>query len=91
MPTTNQVIQLLVALRRNRFAFVEVCDIAVRYYKTEPSRFRPADRMIAHTGFLIFARPVTIESDAGDSELLKEVGLVSKLGTGSETILEDLD
>lgn len=91
VPTTNQVIKLLVALRRSRFAFVEVCDIAVRYYKTEPSRFRPADRMIAHTGFLIFARPVTIESDTGDSELLKEVGLVSKLGTGSETILEDLD
>ena len=91
VPTTNQVIQLLVALRRNRFAFVEVCDIAVRYYKTEPSRFRPADRMIAHTGFLIFARPVTIESDTGDSELLKEVGLVSKLESGSNTILEDLD
>ena len=50
VPTANQVMRVLVALRRNEFAFIEVCDVSVRFYKTEPSRFRPTDRMIAHTG-----------------------------------------
>jgi tRNA (adenine57-N1/adenine58-N1)-methyltransferase len=28
----------------------------LRRYKTIPERVRPEDRMVAHTGFLIFAR-----------------------------------
>lgn len=79
VPTTNQVTQLLVSLRRSDFAFVEVCDISVRFYKTEPSRFRPTDRMIAHTGYLVFARPVLINNEERDLKLLQEIGLVSKL------------
>jgi tRNA (adenine57-N1/adenine58-N1)-methyltransferase len=85
VPTTNQVIQVLIALRRSNFAFIEVCDISVRYYKTEPTRFRPTDRMISHTGYLIFARPILLDQDSGDEQLLKEVGLLSKL---SEAELE---
>ena len=50
--------KLLVALRQNGFAFIDVLEILMRYYKAEPERFRPVDRMIAHTGFLIFARPI---------------------------------
>lgn len=91
VPTTNQVIQVLVALRRRNFAFVEVCDIAVRYYKTEPSRFRPADRMIAHTGYLIFARPIIIENETDDNDLLKEIGLLSKLDMVSSPTKEEMD
>lgn len=79
VPTANQVMQVLVELRRNDFAFVEVCDISVRFYKTEPARFRPTDRMIAHTGYLIFARPVIITHGEGDVKLLTEIGLLSKL------------
>lgn len=60
LPTTNQVSKLLEALRREDFAFVEVCEILLRFYRPEPSRLRPSDRMVAHTGFLIFARPVII-------------------------------
>jgi len=67
LPTVNQVSKLLIALHREHFAFVEVCEILLRYYKTAPTRLRPTDRMVAHTGFLIFARPVAadvpIESD----------------------------
>ena len=88
VPTTNQVVKVLVALRRSEFAFVEVCDVSVRFYKTEPSRFRPTDRMIAHTGYLIFARPVIIEKDASDLKLLKEIGLISKI-EDEEDPLED--
>lgn len=58
VPTANQVTQLLDALRRERFAFIEVCEILLRYYKPEPQRLRPTDRMVAHTGYLIFARKV---------------------------------
>jgi tRNA (adenine57-N1/adenine58-N1)-methyltransferase len=58
LPTTNQVSLLLIALRRENFAFVEVCEILLRHYKAVPERLRPTDRMVAHTGFLIFARPV---------------------------------
>lgn len=58
LPTANQVSRLLYALEENEFAFVEVCEILLRYWRPVPTRFRPADRMIAHTGYLIFARPV---------------------------------
>jgi tRNA (adenine57-N1/adenine58-N1)-methyltransferase len=58
LPTINQVTKLLTALRQNDFAFIEVVELLLRYYKPEPERLRPVDRMIAHTGFLTFARPV---------------------------------
>jgi tRNA (adenine57-N1/adenine58-N1)-methyltransferase len=58
LPTTNQIVHLLNALRQNDFAFIEVLEILLRFYKPEPDRLRPTDRMIAHTGFLIFGRPV---------------------------------
>jgi tRNA (adenine57-N1/adenine58-N1)-methyltransferase len=58
VPTTNQVSVLLSALEREQFEFVEVCELSLRYYKPVPERLRPTDRMVAHTGYLIFARPV---------------------------------
>lgn len=58
VPTANQVSQLVQALRDHSFGFLEVCEILLRSYKTVPARIRPADRMVAHTGYLIFARPL---------------------------------
>jgi tRNA (adenine57-N1/adenine58-N1)-methyltransferase len=58
LPTTNQVSRLLVALYQYDFAFVDVCEIILRFYKPVPERLRPTDRMVAHTGFLIFGRPM---------------------------------
>ncbi len=63
VPTVNQVETLLYALRRENFAFIEVCELFLRYFKPEPSRLRPTDRMVAHTGYLTFARK--IEPGAG--------------------------
>ncbi len=60
LPTTSQVSKLLTALPRYEFAFIEVCEIMLRYYKPVPERLRPVDRMIAHTGYLIFARSVSM-------------------------------
>jgi len=77
LPTTNQVTNLLVALRQYEFAFIDVFEISQRYYKPEPSRFRPTDRMIAHTGFLIFARPIIIDREHVDRKLLREAGAIT--------------
>jgi tRNA (adenine57-N1/adenine58-N1)-methyltransferase catalytic subunit len=62
MPTTNQVQRLLIALYQNHFAFTDVCEILLRYYKPVPERLRPTDRMVAHTGFLIFSRKMLPDS-----------------------------
>jgi tRNA (adenine57-N1/adenine58-N1)-methyltransferase len=75
LPTTNQVILTLSALRREGFAFLDVCEVLLRYYKAEPERFRPTDRMVAHTGYLIFARPVLLSEDERGLELLREANL----------------
>jgi tRNA (adenine57-N1/adenine58-N1)-methyltransferase len=58
LPTTNQVSRLLDALKSFNFAFIEVCEIIQRHYKPVPSRLRPDDRLTAHTGFLVFGRPM---------------------------------
>ena len=74
IPTFNQVEKTLLALRQNRFAFVEVCELLLRYYKPEPARIRPTDRMVAHTGFLVFARRIEPGEDPRGKELSQEVG-----------------
>jgi tRNA (adenine57-N1/adenine58-N1)-methyltransferase len=74
IPTFNQVEKTLQALRQNRFAFIEVCELLLRYYKPEPSRLRPTDRMVAHTGFLVFARRIEPGEDPRGRELSEEVG-----------------
>jgi tRNA (adenine57-N1/adenine58-N1)-methyltransferase len=74
LPTFNQVEQLLVTLRREGFAFIEVCELLLRYYKPEPSRLRPTDRMVAHTGYLIFGRRIEPSQDERTRDLLEEQG-----------------
>lgn len=69
LPTANQVSNLILALRQQDFAFIDVLEVLLRYYKVEPERFRPVDRMVAHTGYLIFARPVIIDKSAPDEIL----------------------
>jgi tRNA (adenine57-N1/adenine58-N1)-methyltransferase catalytic subunit len=56
LPTVNQVIKLLVNLKRNDFIFIDVCEILIRFYQSDPDKLRPVDRMVAHTGYLVFAR-----------------------------------
>jgi tRNA (adenine57-N1/adenine58-N1)-methyltransferase len=87
IPTFNQVEKTLVALRQNKFAFVEVCEILLRHYKPEPSRIRPVDRMVAHTGFLIFGRRIEPGTDPRGLELANEAG-VGALQAGPETPID---
>lgn len=56
LPTFNQVSQLLEDLDTGPFSDIEVLELMLREYKPVPDRLRPDDRMVAHTGFLIFAR-----------------------------------
>lgn len=56
LPTVNQVSELLLALESGPFAEVEVLEILLRNWKAVPDRLRPADRMCAHTSFLVFCR-----------------------------------
>ena len=56
LPTVNQVSTLLSAMQERPFSSPEVLEIMVRHYKPVPERLRPQDRMVAHTGYLVFAR-----------------------------------
>jgi len=56
LPTTNQVSDTLEELKKYSFKEFEVVEILLRKYKPVPERLRPEDRMIAHTGYLIFCR-----------------------------------
>lgn len=73
VPTYNQVEKVLYALKKYGFAFVEVCELMLRYYKTNPARLRPTDRMIAHTGYLIFGRKIEPSDDPRGVALAKEI------------------
>ena len=75
VPTFNQIEKTLQALHQNGFAFIEVCEILLRYFKPEPTRIRPTDRMVAHTGFLIFARRIEPSEDPRGKELSAEIGV----------------
>lgn len=68
LPTTNQVSRLLGELERGPFDGVEVVEILLRRYKPVAERLRPEDRMVAHTGFLIFARYMQPLAPAGDED-----------------------
>ena len=60
LPTTNQVATYLSAIEVEPFAAVDVAEILLRFYKPVPERLRPTDRMIGHTGYLIFTRRMEI-------------------------------
>ena len=56
VPTANQVSELIAELNEEPFGDIGVCEILLRSYKPIAERLRPMDRMVAHTGYLIFAR-----------------------------------
>ncbi len=79
LPTANQVIKLLSALRHGDFSFIDVCEVMLRFYQPEENRFRPTDRMVAHTGYLIFARSIKEKGvkDQAEASAISETGQVS--------------
>jgi tRNA (adenine57-N1/adenine58-N1)-methyltransferase catalytic subunit len=61
LPTVNQVGVLLRNLEMHPFGFTEVEELLLRPYKAVPERLRPFDRMVAHTGYMIFSRALLPE------------------------------
>jgi len=57
VPTANQISEILKVLP-DGFSDIEVLEIMLRKYKTVAERIRPEDRMVAHTGYLVFARKI---------------------------------
>lgn len=55
LPTANQVSDMLRAMQ-TCFGDIEVIEIFFRKYKPVVERLRPEDRMVGHTGYLIFGR-----------------------------------
>ena len=67
LPTTNQVSDLIRNMEAQQtFGHIEVEEVLVRPYKAVPTRLRPVDRMIAHTGYLVFGRKVQREVSQAD-------------------------
>jgi tRNA (adenine57-N1/adenine58-N1)-methyltransferase len=95
LPTTNQVTRLLSALQRGNFVFIEVCEIMLRYYQAIPEKLRPTDRMVAHTGYLIFGRPILPPEQGTEIEegvlatAVDEANTVSDSEIGLPAELED--
>jgi tRNA (adenine57-N1/adenine58-N1)-methyltransferase len=89
---TNQVTRLLDAFYPHHFAFIDVCEVMLRYYKAVHERFRPVDRMVAHTGYLIFARPVLLEETADDGQPTTDEEIVDdgQRATDEEEIIDNL-
>lgn len=59
VPTTNQLTDLLREMETlGGWTGIEVIEILTREYKPVADRLRPVDRMVAHTGYLLFARAI---------------------------------
>jgi tRNA (adenine57-N1/adenine58-N1)-methyltransferase len=85
VPTTNQVSHLIAALEHYSFGNIEVEELLVRAYKPVSERLRPADTMVGHTGFLIFARMVDVE----DTEAVGSQPTDDETDSGEESRAEE--
>ncbi|GAB6947525.1 tRNA (adenine-N1)-methyltransferase [Vulcanisaeta sp. JCM 16161] len=56
VPTVNQVIRVLTAMRDHGYVDVRMFDVMVREWKTEPSEVRPQTWVNAHTGYILIGR-----------------------------------
>ncbi len=63
LPTVLQVSELLRAMETRPLDHIEVQELLLRGWKPVADRLRPADRMTAHTGFLVFCRHQKRDAD----------------------------
>jgi len=71
LPTVEQVSALLRGLEQGPYDDIEVCELLLRRWKPLADRLRPDDRMIAHTGFLVFCR---LQERSEEFDALKPAG-----------------
>ncbi len=62
VPTVNQISEVIPAMK-SKFCDIEIMELFQRYYKLNPYRMRPEDRMVGHTGYLIFGRKIFINDN----------------------------
>ncbi|MBU1077509.1 MAG: tRNA (adenine-N1)-methyltransferase [Spirochaetes bacterium] len=55
VPTTNQVSAILKKCEKHFFD-IQIIEVLMREYIPNPTRLRPKDIMVGHTGYLVFAR-----------------------------------
>jgi tRNA (adenine57-N1/adenine58-N1)-methyltransferase len=79
IPTFNQVEKTLQALRQTRFAFVEVCELLLRYYKPEPRHPPYESNGRAYRLFWFLRRPSRPKTQG------KRVDRRPGMGTGGRT------
>lgn len=92
VPTVNQVIELLRGLESfGGFAEVEVEELLVRPYKPVADRLRPADRMVAHTAYLIFARKVAMGDESAAWQPAVRKPYLNRLAAQEADDLDDAD
>lgn len=82
VPTTNQISDTIRALQEYAFEEIQVLEIMLRRYKTEPNRIRPEDTMIGHTGYLIFAAK-TLPVQDEPVHVKRELTVAEKISLGS--------
>lgn len=89
VPTTNQLSDLLQEMENlGGWTDIEVLEIFTRYYKPVPDRLRPQDRMIAHTGFLLFARAVQKHMLEPEPEPVAQAEIEITIDAETETQVE---
>lgn len=95
VPTVEQVSLLLKGMENGPYDEQEVEEVLVRGWKPVADRLRPNDRMIAHTGFLVFARKQERSSHfedlkpLGTRERKQRKALQERLGVEEDGGLEE--
>lgn len=68
LPTVDQVGRLVLALENGPFSVPDISEILIRNWKPVADRLRPEDRMVAHTGFLVFCRKQQFSQEFLDAQ-----------------------
>ena len=97
LPCIDQVSKLLLALEKLPFESTEVLEVLVRPWKAVPERLRPADRMCAHTCFLVFTKHQERSEDwdknltLGTRERKQQAAREKRLGSYEDSDAHDMD
>ncbi|MDD1776597.1 MAG: tRNA (adenine-N1)-methyltransferase [Candidatus Helarchaeota archaeon] len=87
-PTVVQVQKTIAALRDNRFGDIRMCELLLRPWqvsrKMDEVIIRPQTQMIGHTGFLTFARKMSMESEELGHETEETETESEEIGEDSE-------
>ncbi|MCS6816153.1 MAG: tRNA (adenine-N1)-methyltransferase [Blastocatellia bacterium] len=70
-PTFNQVERMVATLEAEGFVMIETVEVLLRHLLVRSGKTRPFERMIGHTGFLVFARRALHAIETSPEEALE--------------------